>query len=321
MTSGAYFFPNRLWVVRRSPLARPLTAVIAAVLVSGALAGCTGVAIAGECEPVFQPGDASKAVTASGDVGESPAVEFPTPLIAEETQRSVLVEGEGAPAAPGSVIRARYTYFDGATGASGEETTAFFPASDLAKDLGEALACVTVGSRLAIVGPVGALHPDATDEPGTLVAVIDVEAIYLGKANGVNQLPQDGMPTVVTAVDGTPGISSTYVPAADEPRIATIKAGSGASVTEDSNVVFHARSWTWSAGAENSVTLGEVDSWVRGAPYALVPTVDALNGEQSLVDALVGSKVGSQVLVVIPTPDVPDSATVYVFDILGILAE
>ena len=43
------------------------------------------------------------------------------------------------------------------------------------------------------------------------MVVIDVTAAYLGKADGFNQLPKDGMPTVVTAVDGTPGIT---VPAA-----------------------------------------------------------------------------------------------------------
>jgi hypothetical protein len=311
-----------VFVVRRSPLARSLTTVIAAVLVSSTLASCTGVALAGGgCEPAFGPGDASNAVTASGDVGDSPAIEFPTPLIAEETQRTVLVEGEGEPAAPGSIIRASFVYLDGASGAAGEETTAFFTASDVAKQLGEALECVTVGSRLAVVGQVGDLHPDATDEEGTLVVVLDIEAIYLGKANGVNQLPQDGMPTVVTAVDGTPGISSTYVPPADEPRIATIKAGGGATVADDSAVVFHARSWSWSAGTGNSVTLGQVDSWTRGTPFAFVPTLEALNGEQSLVDAIVGAKVGSQVLVVIPDADGAGTATVYLFDILGILAE
>ena len=54
---------SRVFVVPRSPLARPLTAVIAAVLVSGALAGCTGFSIDGGCTPAFQPGDASNAVT------------------------------------------------------------------------------------------------------------------------------------------------------------------------------------------------------------------------------------------------------------------
>lgn len=311
---------SRVFVVRRSPLARTLTAVVAAALVSSALAGCTGISLGGGCAPAFEPGDASRAVTASGDVGDSPAVEFPTPLIAEETQRSVLVEGEGEPATPGSIILATYVYFDGATGASGEETTAFFTASDVAKELGQALECVTVGSRIAVAGPVGALHPDATDEEGTLVGVFDIDAVYLGKANGVNQLPQDGMPTVVTAVDGQPGISSTYLPAAEEPRIATIKAGGGSTIDEGQTVVFHARSWTWSAGVTSNVTLGDIDSWGRGAPFALEPSEETL-GDETLVDALVGAKVGSQVLVVVPHAETESSATVYVFDILGVLAD
>jgi hypothetical protein len=311
---------SRVFVVRRSPLARPLTAVIAAVLVSGALAGCTGFSIDGACTPAFAPGDASNAITASGDVGDAPAVEFPTPLIAEETQRTVLVEGEGEPAAAGSIILAKFVYYDGATGAAGEETTAFFTASDIAKEFGQSLECATVGSRLAIAGPVGALHPDATDETGTLVAVVDIEAVYLGKANGVNQLPLDGMPTVVTDVDGVPGITSTYQPAAEEPRIATIKAGGGATVGDDETVIFHARSWTWSAGTTSNVTLGDIDSWSRGAPFALVPSAESL-GDETLVGAFEGVRVGSQILVVVPGAEAGSSATVFVFDILGILAD
>ncbi len=61
---------SRVFVVCRSPLARPLTAVIAAVLVSGALVGCSSFSLSGECIPAFQPGDASNAVSASGDVGD-----------------------------------------------------------------------------------------------------------------------------------------------------------------------------------------------------------------------------------------------------------
>jgi hypothetical protein len=307
--------------VRRSPFARPLTAVIAAVLVSGALAGCTAFTLDGGCEPAFQPGDASKAVTATGDVGDSPDVEFPTPLIADQTQRSVLVEGEGEPAATGSIVRARYTYFDGATGAASTESTELINASPMALGLGESLECVTVGSRIAVVGPVAEVLEGVTEgTAGTVVAVLDIEAIYLGKANGVNQLPQDGMPTVVTAVDGEPGISSTYLPIAAEPRTSTIKAGSGATVAEGDTVIFHARSWTWSAGTSNTVTLGDVDSWSTGTPYSLVPSIES-TGDETLVDALLGSTVGSQILVVIPDAESDSSATVYVFDILGILAD
>lgn len=311
---------SRVFVVRRSPLARPLTAIVAAVLVTSALVGCTGASFAGACEPAFEPGDASNAVTATGDIGDSPTVEFPTPLIAEETQRSVLLQGDGEPAAAGSVIRARYTFFDGASGASGTESTDLFSASDLAKGLGESLECVTVGSRIAVIGPVAEVL-DGVEEgtEGTIVAILDIEAIYLGKANGVNQLPQDGMPTVVTAVDGEPGISSTYQPIAEEPRTATIKAGSGATVAEGDTVVFHARSWNWLAGTTSTVTLGDIDSWTTGTPYALAPSMESLNDE-TLVDAFIGATVGSQILVVIPAEDSASSATVYVFDILGILA-
>jgi hypothetical protein len=311
---------SRVFVVRRSPLARPLTAVIAAVLVSGALVGCTGVSIGAGCKPVFEPGDASNAITATGDVGEAPAVEFPTPLIAEETQRSVLVEGEGEPAAPGSIVRATYVYFDGATGASGEETTGLFTASDLAKELGEALECATVGSRLAIAGPVGALHPDATDEAGTLVAVFDIEAIYLGKANGINQLPQDGMPTVVTAVDGQPGITLTYQEAPTEPRAAVIKAGSGATVADGDTIIYHGRNWNWPAGQGSTPSLGQLDTWTPGMPALLDIDAETL-AEEVVFDALVGTKVGSQLLLVIPNTSGDGGASVVVLDILGILAD
>jgi peptidylprolyl isomerase len=150
--------------------------------------------------------------------------------------------------------------------------------------------------------------------------VLDIEAIYLGKANGLNQLPQDGMPTVVTAVDGEPGISSTYLPIAEEPRTSTIKAGRGATVAEGDTVIFHARSWNWSAGTSNTVTLGDVDSWSRGVPYSIIPSAESMRDE-TLVDALIGSSVGSQILVVIPAAEGDSSATVYLFDILGILAD
>lgn len=304
----------------RSPFARPLTVALAAVLVSGALVGCTGFSIDGGCTPAFEPGAASTAVSATGDVGDSPAVEFPTPLIAEETQRSVLVPGEGEPAAAGSTILASYVYFDGSTGQAGAESTALFSASDAANQLGESLACVTVGSRIAVVGPAVDLFAGVSEgTTDTIVAVLDIEAIFLGKANGVNQLPQDGMPTVVTAVNGEPGISSTYLPAAEEPRVATIKAGGGATIEEGQTVVFHARSWSWSSGT-NNVSLGDVDSWAGGTPYQLAPSVDTM-GDETLVDALIGAQVGSQILVVIPGADSAAAATVYVFDILGILAD
>jgi peptidylprolyl isomerase len=309
-----------VFVVRRSPLARSLTVVVAALLVGGSLAGCTAVFGGGGCE--VAPGDASRAVSASGDIGDSPAVEFPTPLIAEAPQSSVLTVGDGDVVGGSAVVRGNTAYFDAETGEALAEAPQQFVTNEKGLALGAALACATAGSRIAFVGTVDEVSADPQivnflgGEDATVVAVIDVEQVFLSKANGFNQLPQDGMPTVVTAVDGTPGVSTTYQPVADEPRTALIKAGSGATVGEDDTVLLQARSWNWTG---DRVTLGDVDLWETGVPAAVPPTVDALLGQQALADAILGSKVGSQLLIVIPREDAPGTATIYVFDVLGLV--
>jgi peptidylprolyl isomerase len=309
-----------VFVVRRSPLARSLTVVVAALLVGGSLAGCTGLLSGGGCE--VAPGDASRAVSASGDIGDSPAVEFPTPLIADTPQSSVLTVGDGDVVGTSAVVRGNTAYFDAETGEALAEADQQFVTNEKGFALGAALACATTGSRIAFVGTVGEVSADPQiisflgGEDATVVAVIDVEQVFLAKANGFNQLPQDGMPTVVTAVDGTPGVSTTYQPVADAPRTAVIKAGSGATVGEDDTVLLMARSWNWTT---ERVTLGDVDLWETGVPAAVPPTADALLGQQALADAILGSQVGSQLLIVIPSEDVPGSATIYVFDVLGLV--
>lgn len=304
--------------MRSSPLARPLTAVAAAVLVTGVLAGCTGSAFGSGCTPEFAAGDASEAVSVSGEVGRTPVVDLPTPLIAEEPQRSVAVAGEGAPIESGSIARVDYVSYDGQTGSVLNEETRFLSASEVGLALGESLVCAREGSRLVLAGPAEELDATYAGATATLVAVLDVHEVFLGKANGVNQLPLDGMPTVVTAVDGTPGLALGYQADVTEARIATIKAGSGATVQEGETVVFHARSFTWSSASATEASLGGIDSWTTGNPYPIAPTVESM-GDETLVEAIVGSKVGSQLLVVLP--DETGGATAYVFDILGILAE
>lgn len=306
--------------MRRSPLARPLTAVAAAVLVTGALAGCSGFSIDGGCDPAFEPGDASSIVTATGDVGDAPAVEFPTPLISADLQRSVVTSGAGEPAAPGSTVLYDYVYYDGATGetiTTGENELG--AASDLKLAFGEALECVTPGSRVVLTGPVGAIDSRGQEATDTIVAVIDVLDVFLGKANGINQLPQDGMPQVVTAVDGEPGITLTYQETPTEPRSAVIKAGGGATLEDGDSVIAHVRTWTWPTAIGGSATLGD-DTWASGSPRLIDFSADVLTDE-TLYGALDGAKVGSQVLVVLPSDDESTGATVFVIDILGIASQ
>jgi hypothetical protein len=305
--------PSRVFVVRRSPLARPLTAVVAAVLVAGALTACSGFSLDGGCDPVFGPGDASRTVTASGDVGETPAVEFPTPLIPDGIERSVLTPGEGEPIGDGDAVLLTLTIFDGTTGTALDGGQALITASDTFLGLGESLRCATPGTRLAVVGAPAELRLNGSAE--SVVLVLDIDQVFLGKANGTNQLPQDGMPTVVTAVDGTPGIAVGYATAPTETRTALIKAGAGAALADGDTAITHQRTWSWPAGS-GTPTLGD-DTWAGGLPSSVDISADT---EDPLTAALTGAKVGSQLLIVEPGAD-GGAATIVVVDILGILAQ
>jgi len=305
--------------VRRSPLARPLTALVAATLVTGALAGCSGFASRYGCTPEVPSGDASSTVVATGDVGQQPSVEFPTPLITDSAQRSVLTAGEGDPIGEYTTVGVELTVFNAGTGealqgTSYTDTPSLYTAGESVGVFGDALLCTTVGSRIALVAPTemfdDAYDPTAELSGDSIVVVVDVVESWLGKANGVNQLPLDGMPTVVTAVNGTPGVSvSTQVPPTTD-RVSTIKAGAGAAIAEGDTAIIHIREWSWLA--DGAVDLGALDSWTTGGPLRTAEgTVPAAVNEK-----LVGAKVGSQVLIVIPGNG--GGATIYVVDILGI---
>jgi hypothetical protein len=286
-------------------------AAAAVVLVSGVLAGCSGAPLSGGCTPAYLPGDASNAVSVSGDVGETPAVEFPTPLIADGVERASLVAGEGEPIESGATVLLTATIFDGSSNDVVAQGTALLSANDSVLALGESLVCASAGSRLVLVGSPTELGLNVTAD--TAVAIIDVEQVFLGKANGVNQLPQDGLPTVVTAVDGTPGISVGYASVPDEQRTAVIKGGAGAAVAVGDSVVYHLRSWTWPA--TGAPTVGSDDTWARFQPT----TAEITESDDPFTSALIGEKVGSQLLIVVPGTE-GGAATVYVVDILGILA-
>ncbi|MFW8745742.1 hypothetical protein, partial [Mesorhizobium japonicum] len=145
----------------------------------------------------------------------------PTPLIGAGDQVTVVTAGHGMVATPGSQVQAEVTAYDAKTGDSLGATSydGTSPLSAVAgvslpgqqgavhSSLDKALVCAQAGSRIALTTTGGRFALiSGIDEKAPIVVVADVTAVYLGKANGVNQLPQDGMPNVITAVDGQPGI-------------------------------------------------------------------------------------------------------------------
>ena len=317
---------------------RKLPALILAAGLLASLAACSPpVSTLANCEPAFSSGGNSDSVEVSGASGAEPSAEFPTPLVAKSGELTVVEHGEGDPIFPGQTVEYIVSQFDPATGDYMGSLGLDEPArSVIGSAIGEGadpyadlLACTSVGDRVVVVSDVKSALGDSFDPETmsggdtTLVFVYDVTAAYLGKANGWDQLPQAGFPSVVLSPNGRPGIT---VPGNDPPtelQIATLKAGTGATVEEDSNVVLHYTGVGWETGTVFD------SSWASetGAPTTLSPG-GVVGG---FAKAIVGAKVGSQVIVVIPPGeeygyapgsgpqgDDGDVTMIFVIDILGI---
>lgn len=297
--------------MRRTPALLSALAVAAVVVTS--LVGCSSSASAA-CTPVFSDGDSSKVVKAT-----SSTASFPTPLVVKSSQVSQLKAGKGSPVQSGDQVDYTYSLYDGATGkqiatsSSSNTATARSGALDTAKATAvqKSLRCATTGERYALVttvkegfgaGAGGSSYPD----DATLVVVVDVVDHFLGKANGINVLPQDGMPAVITAVDGQPGIVIQEIGKPKDLRISTIKAGAGATVEKGATVHVKYSGWSWPTTSSDKPVIwpgsssggdGQA-SWTNDQAVDL--TVDSKSLPVGLYKALVGAKVGSQVLVVMP---------------------
>ena len=328
---------------KKREFVRKLPALILAAGLLVSLAACSPpVSNLASCDPVFPSGDNSNSVKVSGALGAEPEGRLPDPARGEVGQLTVAEHGEDAgdraKIFPGQTVTYVATQYDTATGepvaSSGYEpenaiTSIIGQSAGAGKDLlASILACTSVGDRVVVTSDVKSLYGDSYDAEAvpngdqTVVFVYDVLAAYLGKANGWDQLPQAGFPSVVLAPNGTPGIT---VPAEDAPkdlRIATLKAGTGATVEDDDNVVLQYTGVVWESGEVFD------SSWASepGAPVTFNPG-QVVNG---FAEAIVGAKVGSQVIVVIPPgeefgypaesapPAVGDGTMIFVIDILGI---
>jgi hypothetical protein len=201
-----------------------------------------------------------------------------------------------------------------------EQTDARVPVSADGGVLPSLVECATVGSRIAATIPVS-LVSDQAEEGDTIVVVIDVLDGFDGQADGAPQLPRNGLPAVVLAPSGQPGIVIPKTDAPEELEISVLKAGDGAVIEEGDQAVVHYTGMLW---ADSTIF---DSSWDKGAPA----TFTAATGDGGLVkgfaEALIGQRVGSQVLVVIPPKDgypsgsapatIPDGSTmVFVFDVL-----
>ena len=311
---------------------RKTAALIVAFGTLVALTGCAGNAAAGGCDSPVTSGDASSIVTATGTFAAQPKVDFPTPLITNKTQRTQLLPGDGPALQPGQSALVDLTLLNGTTGdvltqtqydGTGGSLITVGPSTFPA--LSKGLACATVGSRVAIVGSAkdtheGQANPQqgiGADDP--FVFVVDILRAFPASADGAAQIAQPGLPAVVLAPDGTPGITIPNTAPPKDLRVAELKSGHGKKVAAKDFVVLKYTEVSW----DDSTV---VDSTWKDGPAVVREMTKSDTVPEGMVKGLVGKRVGSQVLIVAPPSQsegssaAPGGATlVYVVDILGII--
>lgn len=320
---------------------RSIAALSAAALSVLVLAGCAGdgeptadgatpsagatEAPADLCDSAAPGGDDIDAVKVSGEFGEEADVSFDAPLELSEIERSVITEGsDGDKLEAGEYITYAATVYDAETGeyvgSEGYDGESALPAGVQANNIfGMALGCATPGTRVAFT------FPGQTAQDGTTMAsqvyVLDFFERAETKAWGEEQDAPSGLPTVELAEDGEPTVTipdDLEVP--KETEVATLAEGDGATVAEGDSVFLQYKGVKASDGEEFD------SSWSRGTPTALPATAGPGGVVEGFAKAMIGQKVGSQVIAVIPKSEgygasegheLQNEDLIFVVDILG----
>jgi hypothetical protein len=282
----------------RSPVrVRSLAALSLAAVTALLLAGCSGggspvassSAPADLCAAAAAPGAASDAVTTTGDVNTVPTVTFTTPLAVESVQRTVDIVGTGQAIKDGDYVQYALTAVQADSGtAEGSVGYGDSPTQPIQVSSGSGVeqyfGCATVGSRIVVA------QPGAQSNPAE-VLVIDVLGVTTADAWCAAEDTTVPFPTVAFDASGAPTIT---IPANTTPPTAvaleTLTPGDGAVVQDGDSVTVNYTGVKWSDGTVFD------SSWAKGDP-ATFSTSQVIAGFQR---ALVGQKVGSTVLAVIP---------------------
>lgn len=272
---------------------RLIAAVAATALITTlSLTGCAPSASA-DCVKVSS-GSASDAVKVTGEFGGSATVDVGSGVKADSLQRTVVTKGDGAVPATGQSVDVLVTIFAGSTGDRIDAVTTTLTANDptLADPVRAGLDCLAVGTRSVSVFPATDLYPAeqltslglAADE--SLILVVDV--IALKEDPTVNDW-STGVPTVTFGADGTPSIDLSAATTPEGIAVKILKEGTGREVAANDSVKVNYYGVTWSDGTSFDGNYGQ-----DPAEFTLTGVIPGFRA------ALVGQKVGTQLLVSIP---------------------
>jgi len=323
--------------VRRQSVT-PIVAVLASgLLLCAALTGCAAHApTLGAETPTpsatpkpecAEPGPASDAISVRGEIGEEPIIIANGPFTVDTVERTVLVEGEGKPAAAGDLVAVTFTMLNAT---SGDESPGTAVVRVLLDDtaalpgLVDTILCSTAGSRVVGVVPAEAAfgsvgQPDLGIGPDDdVVFVVDVLALIPLQAAGDAVTLPDDFPAIELEFD-TDGRPTVGIPDVDPPTAttsATLLEGAGPAVGPGDEFLVQFQAINWRTGEVFDETWGDAPRSL----LTLLPGVDA---------AVVGRTVGSRFVVIVAPVDgygadgapssgiEPTDTVVYVVDILA----
>jgi peptidylprolyl isomerase len=273
------------------------------------------------------PSNNFSAVKVEGAYGKSPKVTVTSPWAIDKTRAEVLQPSNGAIVQAGSTVEVNYYGVNGRTGKRFDDSfsrgqSIAFPLDQVVPGFSKGLQGQHQGSRVLIAMPGSDGYDAAGGSPqaginvgDTLVFVVDIVAVPLAGPEGTPVTPKVGLPTVAET-DGKPVVT---VPKTDPPTSLVVQPliqGKGKTVAQADSVTINYAWVDWSTG--------KVLEQTYGSKPATAPLGSLVQGLQK---ALVGQKVGSRVLVVVPsaegypqgnaTPKVdPGETLVFVVDVL-----
>ncbi len=277
--------------------------------------------------PPITPSKNFDAVKVEGAYGKSPKVTVKSPWAIDQTRTEVLQPSNGPIVQPGSTVEVNYYGVNGRTGKRFDDSfsrgqSIAFPLDQVVPGFSKGLQGQHQGSRVVVAMPgsdgydASGGSPQAGINVGdTLVFVVDIVAVPLSAPAGTTVAPKAGLPTVSGPVD-KPVVT---VPKTDPPTSLVVQPlieGKGKAVAAADSVTINYTWVDWNTGKVLEQTYGSKPATASLA--SLVP---------GLQKALVGQKVGSRVLVVVPpaqgypqgnaTPKVDAGDTlVFVVDVL-----
>jgi peptidylprolyl isomerase len=277
-------------------------------VVVGLVAGLTACGAAEEETPspspeasatdcIAESGTNSEAVSVDGDFGADPTVEFDFPLTATETERTVVVEGDGDVVASGDVISTGFVMFNATTGeeisnsiADGQAAELTVSNQSILEGLVSTLQCSTVGSRVVSVIPPAEMwgeqgYPDLGIEgTDSVVMVADVVSIVppLSPGEWTENVPE-------VELGDAPKITLPEGEAPAELLLTVLEEGDGKVVEATDAVTLDYQGTSWQTRE------------VFDESYGKQPITLQANGfVKGFTAALLGQKVGSTLLVTIP---------------------